>query len=174
MGERERHSLGQTGRGRRFSQHKAHPNATEGMATGHHRVHPREDRVGSVGETNFPYRIGSQGNLAPVEHWTRHPIEPETRWGCADVRKTCAERCHCVKGGLESCTTQRKVRSMDACIVASNLAEGEQGDLCYEGAHDCRDDSRGGESGQLVCLPFQQPLLPNQGFFGIVKVKGDY
>lgn len=79
MGERERHSLGQTGRGRRFSQHKAHPNATEGMATGHHRVHPREDRVGSVGETNFPYRIGSQGNLAPVEHWTRHPIEPETR-----------------------------------------------------------------------------------------------
>jgi hypothetical protein len=60
---------------------------------------------------------------------------------------------------------------MDACIVASNLAEGEQGDLCYEGAHACRDDSRGGESGQLVCLPFQQPLLPNQGLFGIVKVQ---
>ncbi len=33
--------------------------------------------------------------------------------------------------------------------------------------------SRGGKSGQLVCLPFQQPLLPNRGLFGIVKVKGD-
>lgn len=53
MGERERHSLGQTGRGRRFSQHKSHPNASEGMATGHHPVHPPKHRVGSVGETNF-------------------------------------------------------------------------------------------------------------------------